>query len=56
MNVKQVIAISNLFNKKGEIRRVPVPANRVTPLKNNWEKILATIVVHMINSNLLRKT
>jgi hypothetical protein len=31
--------------KKGEIRRVPVPPNRVTPLKNNWDKILTTIVV-----------
>ncbi|CAD8100854.1 unnamed protein product [Paramecium sonneborni] len=34
-------------NKKGEIRRVPVPPHRVTPLKNNWDKILTTIVENM---------
>lgn len=33
--------------KKNEFRRVPVPLHRYTPLKNNWETILKTLVKHM---------
>jgi RNA-binding protein PNO1 len=33
--------------KKAEFRRVPVPLHRYTPLKNNWETILKTLVKHM---------
>jgi len=33
--------------RKPELRRVPVPPHRVTPLKNNWEKILTTLVENM---------
>ncbi|NXO02830.1 PNO1 protein, partial [Rhinopomastus cyanomelas] len=32
---------------KGEIRKVPVPANRYTPLKENWMKIYTPIVEHL---------
>ncbi|XP_052534777.1 RNA-binding protein PNO1 [Tympanuchus pallidicinctus] len=32
---------------KGEVRRVPVPANRYTPLKENWMKIFTPIVEHL---------
>jgi len=33
--------------KKNEIRRIPVPPHRMTPLRNNWEKIVTTIVENM---------
>lgn len=33
--------------KKLEFRRVPVPLHRYTPLKNNWDTILKTLVKHM---------
>jgi len=33
-------------SKKG-IRRVPIPANRYTPLKDNWMKIYTPIVEHL---------
>ena len=33
--------------KKSEFRRIPVPLHRYTPLKNNWETILKTLVKHM---------
>uniref|UniRef100_A0A8C9FTV7 PNO1 protein n=1 Tax=Pavo cristatus TaxID=9049 RepID=A0A8C9FTV7_PAVCR len=32
---------------KGEVRKVPVPANRYTPLKENWMKIFTPIVEHL---------
>ncbi|XP_009323298.1 PREDICTED: RNA-binding protein PNO1 [Pygoscelis adeliae] len=32
---------------KGEMRKVPVPANRYTPLKENWMKIFTPIVEHL---------
>jgi RNA-binding protein PNO1 len=32
---------------KQEHRRVPVPRHRFTPLKNNWDSILKTLVEHM---------
>jgi len=30
-----------------EIRKVPVPSNRYTPLRENWEKIFTPIVEHL---------
>ena len=33
--------------KKAEYRRVPVPRHRFTPLKQEWESILKTLVEHM---------
>jgi RNA-binding protein PNO1 len=32
---------------KNEYRRIPVPRHRYTPLKQNWEAILKTLVEHM---------
>ncbi|NXK90442.1 PNO1 protein, partial [Formicarius rufipectus] len=32
---------------QGELRKVPVPANRYTPLKENWMKIFTPIVEHL---------
>ncbi|NXP37956.1 PNO1 protein, partial [Leiothrix lutea] len=32
---------------KGELRKIPVPANRYTPLKENWMKIFTPIVEHL---------
>lgn len=32
---------------KNEYRRVPVPRHRYTPLKQNWDSILKTLVEHM---------
>ena len=32
---------------KNEYRRIPVPRHRFTPLKQNWESILKTLVEHM---------
>ncbi|NXJ80433.1 PNO1 protein, partial [Trogon melanurus] len=32
---------------RGEMRKVPVPANRYTPLKENWMKIFTPIVEHL---------
>ena len=34
-------------SSKKSIRRVPVPANRYTPLKDNWMKIYTPIVEHL---------
>jgi RNA-binding protein PNO1 len=31
----------------GEIRRVPVPAHRYTPLRENWIKIFTPLVEHL---------
>jgi len=38
--------IENLV-KKDEKRRIPVPPHRLTPLRNNWEKIVTTVVENM---------
>jgi RNA-binding protein PNO1 len=35
------------LKKKTDMRRIPVPLHRYTPLKNNWETILKTLVKHM---------
>ncbi|XP_048357605.1 RNA-binding protein PNO1 [Sphaerodactylus townsendi] len=32
---------------KGDMRKIPVPANRYTPLKENWMKIFTPIVDHL---------
>ncbi|XP_043838604.1 RNA-binding protein PNO1 [Dromiciops gliroides] len=32
---------------KGEVRKIPVPANRYTPLKENWMKIFTPVVEHL---------
>jgi len=37
----------NDMTKKSDLRRIPVPTHRVTPLKNNWEKIVTTVVENM---------
>nr|XP_042713128.1 RNA-binding protein PNO1 isoform X2 [Chrysemys picta bellii] len=36
-----------LRNGKDEMRKIPVPANRYTPLKENWMKIFTPIVEHL---------
>ena len=35
------------LGKKTEYRRIPVPRHRFTPLKQEWESILKTLVEHM---------
>ena len=30
-----------------ELRRIPVPNHRLSPLKSNWESVLKTLVDHM---------
>ncbi len=57
------VKIFNQINKKFELRRIPVPPHRFTPLKNSWDKIVTTIVVSInykgkyetINSNEYQK-
>jgi RNA-binding protein PNO1 len=39
-------SVENMI-KKDEKRRIPVPPHRVTPLRNNWEKIVTTVVENM---------
>lgn len=51
----------NNTNKKAslELQSVAIPPNRMTPLKNNWEKICETVVKNMklqIRLNLKKKT
>ena len=41
------IKITDLHGVKNEYRRIPVPRHRYTPLKQNWESILKTLVEHM---------
>ncbi|EDL97908.1 putatative 28 kDa protein, isoform CRA_a [Rattus norvegicus] len=36
-----------LLTGKEETRKIPVPANRYTPLKENWMKIFTPIVEHL---------
>jgi len=46
------------LTKKTEVRRIPVPPHRLTPLRNTWEKIVTTIVENMklqIRMNTKRK-
>ncbi|XP_007670272.2 RNA-binding protein PNO1 [Ornithorhynchus anatinus] len=41
------ITADRLQGGKSEIRRIPVPAHRYTPLKENWLKIFTPIVEHL---------
>ena len=46
-------------NHNYEMQSVIIPPNRITPLKNNWEKICETVVQNMklqIRMNLKKKT
>jgi|EP00505_MAST-04D_sp_SCG-Rhode-Island_P000301 RNA-binding protein PNO1 len=36
-----------LGEKKDEFRRIKVPQNRLTPLRENWENILKPVVIHL---------
>jgi len=38
----------SVSDKKGEVRKVPVPAHRYTPLKENWLKIFSPVVEHLL--------
>merc|ERR1712170_142311 len=41
------ISADKLTGGKSELRKVPVPANRYTPLKENWMKIFTPVVEHL---------
>ena len=42
------IKVSDLAtSKRDEYRRIPVPRHRTTPLRQNWDSILKTLVEHM---------
>ena len=41
------VSVADLGVKKDEYRRVPVPRHRFTPLKQQWDSILKTLVEHM---------
>ena len=42
------IKVSDVANSsKAEYRRVPVPRHRMTPLRQNWDSIVKTLVEHM---------
>jgi len=41
------ISGDRLTGGKSEVRKVPVPPNRYTPLKENWMKIFSPIVEHL---------
>merc|ERR1711872_348052 len=41
------IAPEALENTVDSLRKIPVPNNRYTPLKQNWEKIYSPIVEHL---------
>ncbi|XP_064621396.1 RNA-binding protein PNO1-like [Lineus longissimus] len=41
------ISGDKLVSGKSDFRRVPVPANRYTPLKENWMKIFTPVVEHL---------
>ena len=38
---------SESHESSGEMRRIPVPAHRYTPLKNNWDKIVKPIAEYL---------
>ena len=40
------IKVSDL-GVKDQYRKIPVPRHRFTPLKQNWDSILKTLVEHM---------
>ncbi|XP_041351183.1 RNA-binding protein PNO1-like [Gigantopelta aegis] len=41
------ISAEKLLGGKSELRKVPVPPHRYTPLKENWMKIFSPIVEHL---------
>lgn len=41
------VKVADLGIKKDEYRKIPVPRHRFTPLKQNWDSILKTLVEHM---------
>jgi RNA-binding protein PNO1 len=41
------VSVADLGVKKDEYRRIPVPRHRFTPLKQQWDSILKTLVEHM---------
>ena len=41
------VKVADLGLKKDEYRRIPVPRHRFTPLKQQWDSILKTLVEHM---------
>lgn len=41
------VRVEDLGVKRDEYRRIPVPRNRLTPLKAQWDSILKTLVEHM---------
>lgn len=42
------IKVSDLaVGKRDEYRKIPVPRHRSTPLRQNWDSILKTLVEHM---------
>ncbi|KAM3909928.1 RNA-binding protein PNO1 [Leptodactylus fuscus] len=41
------ISGDKLMGDKDEMRKIPVPSNRYTPLKENWMKIFTPIVEHL---------
>ncbi|KAL1923044.1 uncharacterized protein VTP21DRAFT_9420 [Calcarisporiella thermophila] len=41
------IKASELHNNKGQVRRITIPPNRMTPLKNDWLKIYSPLVEHL---------
>ena len=41
------VNVVDLGQKKDEYRRIPVPRHRITPLRQQWDSILKTLVEHM---------
>merc|ERR1739838_827551 len=41
------ISSEKLVSTKSDLRKVPVPPNRYTPLKENWMKIFTPVVEHL---------
>lgn len=41
------IKVADLAGRKTDYRRIPVPRHRYTPLRQNWDSILKTLVEHM---------
>ena len=51
-------AVEKADKKKIELKKVPVPPHRLTPLRSNWNKIVKTLVENMklqVKMNLKRK-
>ena len=41
------IKVADLATRGSEYRKIPVPRHRFTPLRQNWDSILKTLVEHM---------